>query len=43
VRLTPGDTYALGPYSFAFEGVTQYRGPNYVSSQGTVVASRTAK
>ena len=40
VRLTPGDTYALGPYSFAFEGVTQYRGPNYLASQGTIVASK---
>jgi cytochrome c-type biogenesis protein CcmF len=40
VRLAPGETYALGPYSFAFEGVSQYRGPNYVSNQGTVVASR---
>src|SRR5512139_2268434 len=25
VRLSPGDTYRLGQYSFAFEGVTQYR------------------
>jgi cytochrome c-type biogenesis protein CcmF len=40
VRLAPGDTYTLGHYSFAFEGVSQYRGPNYVASQGTVVASK---
>ena len=40
VRLAPGDSYSLGRYSFSFEGVSQYRGPNYVSNQGTVVASR---
>jgi cytochrome c-type biogenesis protein CcmF len=40
IRLSPGESYQLGPYSFAFQGVSQYRGPNYVSSQGTVVASR---
>jgi cytochrome c-type biogenesis protein CcmF len=40
VRLSPGEAYVLGPYTFAFEGVSQYRGPNYVSNQGTVVASR---
>jgi cytochrome c-type biogenesis protein CcmF len=40
VRLSPGETYALGPYTFAFQGVSQYRGPNYVSNQGTVIASR---
>jgi cytochrome c-type biogenesis protein CcmF len=40
VRLAPGDTYELGGYSFAFESVSNYRGPNYVASQGTVVASK---
>jgi len=43
VRLAPGDSYSLGRYSFSFEGVSQYRGPNYVSNQGTVVASRDGK
>jgi len=40
VRLAPGDGYELGGYHFAFEGVSNYRGPNYVASQGTVVASK---
>jgi cytochrome c-type biogenesis protein CcmF len=40
VRMAPGDTYALGGYVFTFQGVVDYRGPNYVANQGTVQVLR---
>jgi len=38
IRLAPGETYALGDYSFEFKGVDTVQGPNYTAFEGTVVA-----
>jgi cytochrome c-type biogenesis protein CcmF len=40
VRMAPGDTYELGGHAFTFQGVVDYRGPNYVANQGTVLVER---
>jgi cytochrome c-type biogenesis protein CcmF len=36
IRLAPGEGYEMNGYSFVFEGVEQYQGPNFTASQGTV-------
>lgn len=38
VRVSAGDTVALGQYTFRLEGVQQKKGPNYYSNYGTVTA-----
>jgi len=40
VRLTPGETYEMGGYSFLFEGVDTIKGPNYTAFRGNLVASK---
>ena len=40
VRLTPGETYAMGGYEFEFLGVQQTRGPNYTAYRGNLVARK---
>ncbi|MBC7436173.1 MAG: heme lyase CcmF/NrfE family subunit [Bdellovibrionales bacterium] len=40
VRMEQGDTASVGGYSFRLEGVTQVRGPNYVSARATLAVSR---
>ncbi|MCB1773374.1 MAG: c-type cytochrome biogenesis protein CcmF, partial [Gammaproteobacteria bacterium] len=40
VRLTPGETYEMGGYSFLFEGVETTKGPNYTAFRGNLVASK---
>ncbi len=35
-RMTPGTSIKLGAYNFAFNGVTQLQGPNYIGDRGSV-------
>ena len=43
LRMVPGDTYELGGVTFLFEGVVNKTKDNYISSFGTVKASREGK
>lgn len=43
VRLSPGESYALGEYLFTFHGVRQLTGPNYLAMEGRVSISRGGK
>ncbi|MGE0388419.1 MAG: heme lyase CcmF/NrfE family subunit [Gammaproteobacteria bacterium] len=36
VRLAPGESYAVGDYSFTFKGVTTVPGPNYIASRAEI-------
>ena len=38
VRMKPGDSVTLGGYEFVFNGVREFRGPNYIASEGLVEA-----
>ncbi len=38
IRLAPGETYAMGGYTFEFKGVSSVPGPNYTAHEGTIVA-----
>ena len=40
LKMIPGDSYVLGGFKFEFVGVGQVRVDNYMSSMGTVEASR---
>jgi cytochrome c-type biogenesis protein CcmF len=40
VRMAPGETVAIGPYSLRFAGVTEVEGPNYRASRGTLTLER---
>ncbi|MCG8427401.1 MAG: heme lyase CcmF/NrfE family subunit [Chromatiales bacterium] len=40
VRLEPGQDYELGGYVFHFQGVENFRGPNYVGAKGTINISK---
>ena len=40
LKMVPGDSYTLGGFTFEFEGVRQIPIANYISSMGTVTASR---
>jgi len=40
VRLAPGESYSLGGYTFMFEGVKQFDGPNYLANQGHLEVTR---
>jgi cytochrome c-type biogenesis protein CcmF len=40
VRLAPGESLTLGPYTFRFDGVTRVPGPNYMATRGTVEVLR---
>ena len=40
VRLTVGESYEMGGYSFEFLGVQQTRGPNYTAYRGNLVARK---
>ena len=40
VRLTPGETYEMGGYSFEFRGVKTTEGPNYTAFRGNLLATR---
>ncbi len=34
IRMSPGDSQEMEGYTFVFQGVNRYRGPNYVADQG---------
>ncbi len=36
VRMNSGDVVEIGPYNFKFNGVKELRGPNYISTAGSV-------
>ncbi|NNJ91744.1 MAG: heme lyase CcmF/NrfE family subunit [Gammaproteobacteria bacterium] len=40
VRMQKGDSVNLGGYDFTFQGVREFRGKNYVASEGIVTVSR---
>jgi len=40
LRMAPGDTYAIGDYTFRFDGINQHRGPNYLSDTGSITVLR---
>jgi len=40
LRMAPGDTYAIGNYTFRFDGINQQRGPNYLSDTGSITVLR---
>jgi cytochrome c-type biogenesis protein CcmF len=40
VALSPGQSVALDPYVFRFDGVEQVRGPNYIADRGAVLVTR---
>ncbi len=40
VRMQPGDTASVGGYTFRFDKVGEYTGPNYVGLRATVQVSR---
>ncbi len=43
VRMAPGDTVAIGTYTFTFVGIREAEGPNYVASVGDVDLSENGK
>jgi cytochrome c-type biogenesis protein CcmF len=43
VRMAPGDTVAIGTYTFTFVGIRESEGPNYVASVGDVDLSENGK
>lgn len=40
LRMAPGDTYEIDGYTFRFDGISQQRGPNYLSDTGTITVLR---
>ncbi len=40
LKMAPGDTYAIGDYTFRFDGIAQQQGPNYLSDTGTITVFR---
>jgi cytochrome c-type biogenesis protein CcmF len=40
VRLAPGETFEMAGYSFSFQGVREFEGPNYTASEGVVDVTR---
>ncbi len=43
LRMAPGDTYEIDGYTFRFDGISQQRGPNYLSDTGTITVLRGAQ
>jgi cytochrome c-type biogenesis protein CcmF len=43
LKMAPGDSVALGGYTFRFDGTTEYEGPNYRAARGTVEVARGGK
>jgi cytochrome c-type biogenesis protein CcmF len=43
VKMAPGDTVAIGAYTFRFEGVTERTGPNYRAARGTFDVAKNGK
>jgi cytochrome c-type biogenesis protein CcmF len=40
IRLAPGQSYELGGYKFEFKDVQEVKGPNYLATEGLVIASK---
>jgi cytochrome c-type biogenesis protein CcmF len=40
VKMTVGDSVAIGGYRFTFKGADEIQGPNYVAARGTVEVQR---
>jgi cytochrome c-type biogenesis protein CcmF len=40
IRLAPGQSYELGGYEFEFKDIQQVKGPNYMATEGLVIASK---
>jgi cytochrome c-type biogenesis protein CcmF len=40
LRMAPGESAALGGYSFRFEGVREVSGPNYTAARGAITVQR---
>ncbi len=40
VRLAPGESVAIGGYTFRFDGVRDVTGPNYAAARGSVTVTR---
>ena len=40
IRLTPGESYEMGGYTFEFRGVETTKGPNYTAYRGDLVATK---
>jgi cytochrome c-type biogenesis protein CcmF len=40
LRMAPGDTYEIDGYTFRFDGISQQRGPNYLSDTGSITVLR---
>ncbi len=38
--MAPGDTYEFDGYTFRFDGISQQRGPNYLSDTGSITVLR---
>ncbi len=43
VRMEPGDTSTIAGYTFKFDGVREFRGPNYAGARGTLIVTRDGK
>ena len=43
VRMSVGDTVALGGHTFRFLGATEVKGPNYVAARGRIEVSRNGR
>ncbi|MDH3693168.1 MAG: heme lyase CcmF/NrfE family subunit [Gammaproteobacteria bacterium] len=39
VRLAPGDSYAIGPVTYEFDGVRSVQGPNYDAARGHITVT----
>jgi cytochrome c-type biogenesis protein CcmF len=42
-NMKPGDSVALGAYSFRLDGISDVKGPNYVAARATVAVTRSGK
>ncbi len=42
LRMSAGDSYQIGDYTYRFDGVSNRRGPNYLSQTGTVTVLKGA-
>jgi cytochrome c-type biogenesis protein CcmF len=40
VKMGPGDTTAVGGYSFKFMGIEEFKGPNYIAARARIEVSR---
>jgi len=43
LRMSAGDSYQIGDYTYRFDGVSDRRGPNYLSQTGTITVLKGAR